>query len=90
MVESGVEDKVDGDTIKIEKWGVFEFYKKYFKEDIRSIKKKRKSIHARRKRKCKRSHEENEETALFGAIDEGARLPDLEAQHGVTRCSANM
>lgn len=42
MVESGVEDKVDGDTIKIEKWGVFEFYKKYFKEDIRSIKKKKK------------------------------------------------
>lgn len=41
MVESGVEDKVDGDTIKMEKWGVFEFYKKYFK-DIRSIKKKKK------------------------------------------------
>lgn len=35
MVELGVEDKVDGDVIKMEKWGVFDFYKKYFK-NIRS------------------------------------------------------
>ena len=72
----------------MEKWGVFEFYKKGFIEDIR--RKKKKSIHTRRKRKCKRSHEENEETALFGVIDEEARLPDSEAQRSVTRCSTSM
>lgn len=77
-----MEDGEDGEAIKMER-EMGEYLnpdlntEKRISGEKKKTRKKNKSIHMNnRKGKCKRRSEEDEETALLGAIDEEARLPD--------------